>query len=227
MTLKSLLTVGALIATTGCFQLARPTPPLEEYVLGGGTGSVRAATGRSAGGVTIGIRRIDLAPYLATTSIVVRHGSRIATSGFRRWGEEPGAGISRALAGYLGAAPSILAIDVAPWPVQAKHDYLIQLHISHMEGVTAEDSTAKEGEVHLIASWEILRAEDGALLARGESDHREVGWRVGEYRSLVAGVEKGLGSLATDLVACFARLTPAMPPPDAPPVSRPAACGLR
>ena len=158
-----LLGIGALISVAGCFSLGRPTPPLEEYILGGGARAEAAARARDAGGVTIGLRRLDLAPYLATTAIVVRRGSRIQTSGFRRWGEEPSAGIMRALAVSLRAASNILAVDIAPWQVRAPHDYLVQLHITHLEGVVAEDAAATAGEVHVMASWEILRAQDGPV----------------------------------------------------------------
>jgi hypothetical protein len=176
---------------------------------------VAVAPARDTGGVTIGLRRLDLAPYLSTTAIVVRRGSRIVTSAFRRWGEDPSAGIMRAVAASLGATPAVLAVDVAPWPVQAQHDYLVQLHVSQLEGVAAEDSTAKEGEVHVTASWEIIRSQDGTLVARGETDHRETGWKVGDYRDLVTRVDKGLTGLGSDLAACLVRLGPAT---SAPPV---------
>lgn len=203
---RNLLTGCALLATAGCFKLARPTPPLEEYVLGAGTSTVTAASARNVGGVTIGLRRLDLAPYLATTAIVVRRGSRVVTSGFRRWAEEPSAGIMRAVAVSLGSAPAVRAVDVAPWSVRTAHDYLVQLHIDRLEGVAAEDSSATEGEVHVMASWEIIRGLDGVLVARGETDRREAGWKVGDYAGLVARVDKGLTGLASDLTSCIARL---------------------
>ena len=219
--------ICALFTVAGCFTLARPTPPLEEYVLGEGSRAVAAAPAREVGGLTIGLRRLDLAPYLSTTAIVVRRGSRIVTSGFRRWGEEPSAGIMRAVAFSLGAAPTILAVDVAPWPVQAQHDYLVQLHVSHLEGVAAEDSTAREGEIRVTASWEIIRSQDGALVARGETDRRETGWKVGDYRGLVTRVDKGLTGLASDLAACLVRLASATPASDAAAGGRLVVCGAR
>ena len=215
MRMLRLFGIGALCTVAGCFTLGRPTPPIEEYVLGEGPRAVAAAPTRDPGGVTIGLRRLDLAPYLSTTAIVVRRGSLIVTSGFRRWGEEPSAGIMRAVAISLGAAPTILAVDVAPWPVRAQHDYLIQLHVSHLEGVAAEDLTATEGEVHVMASWEIIRAQNGTLVARGETDRREPGWKVGDYRGLVTRVDKGLAGLASDLAACLVRVASATPAPDA------------
>ena len=214
----------ALLTLAGCFTLARPTPPLEEFVLGEAPGTVAASPARDRAGVTIGLRRLDLAPYLATTAIIVRRGSRIVTSGFRRWGEDPGAGIARAVAATLGAAPAIRAVDVAPWPVQAQHDYLIQLHVSHLEGVAAEDSTVTVGEVHVMASWEIIRSQDAVLVARGETDRLEAGWKVGDYRGLVSGVDKGLSGLAGDLAACLVRLASATPVPGAATGAGPVTC---
>lgn len=219
--------ICALCTVPGCFSLARRTPPLEEYVLGQGPRAMAAAPARDSGGVTIGLRRLDLAPYLSTTAIVVRRGSRIVTSEFRRWGEEPSAGIMRAVKVSLGAAPTILAVDVAPWPVQASHDYLVQFHISHFEGVAAEDLTATEGEVHVMASWEIIRSADGSLVARGETDHRETGWKVGDYLGLVTRIDKGLAGLASDLAGCLVRLSSATPAPDAAAIGRLVVCRAR
>lgn len=213
------LALGGACSTmllAGCFKLARPTPPLEQFVLGGNSaapasnGSAAARGGaKDTNGVTIGLRRLDLAPYLATTAIVVRRGAQVETSGTRRWAEEPAAGISRAIAGYLIASPRVLAVDIAPWPVRAPHDYLVQVHIAHLEGVAADDSLAEEGEVHLQAGWEIIRAPDGALAARGKTDRREKGWKVGDYRGLVARIETGLSGLAEEIAACLGRLSPA------------------
>lgn len=219
--------IGALITVAGCFRLGRPTPPLEEYVLSGGARAEAAARASDAGGVTVGLRRLDLAPYLATTAIVVRRGSRIYTSGFRRWGEEPSAGIMRAVAGSLRAAPAILAVDIAPWQVRAPHDYLVQLHVTHLEGVAADDPATTEGEVHVKASWEILRAEDGTLMARGETDRREAGWTVGDYLGLVQRIDNGLTGLASDVAACLTRLGPMTPAPDVLPEVKLVVCGVR
>jgi len=224
-----------LFLAAGCFKLARPTPPLEEYVLGRGlavatsapaVAATPAATARDAGRVTIGLRRLDLAPYLATQAIVVRHGAQIVASDFHRWGEDPAAGITRAVAEYLVAAPAILAVDAAPWPVQVQHDYLVQLHVFRLEGVAPEEATATAGEAHVVASWEITRPGDGALLARGQSDRRQAGWRVGDYRALVTLLETGLKGLAGDLTACLARLVPTMPP-DSAAIGRAVVCGGR
>jgi hypothetical protein len=230
--LLRLAAIATLITAQGCFSLSRPTAPLEEYVLGAGAGSASAVTpaptaARGAGAVSVGLRRLDLAPYLATTAIVVRRGSRIETSGFRRWAEDPNAGILRAVAGALSAAPTILAVDVAPWAVRVPHDYLVQLHVANLEGVAADDVLATTGEVRVSTTWEIIRTQDGSLVARGESDFRETGWSVGDYRGLVTGFDHGLNALARDVVACLARLGSAPVTQGAEAVAAPLVCTAR
>ena len=193
----------------GCFSLSRKTPVLEQYVLGGAPATDVAGTASGRTGLTIGLRQLDLAAYLATPAIVVRRGTQqIVTSEFHRWGEDLNQGINRALARYLAAQATVGAVNVAPWPVRSQYDYLIQLHVSRFEGVVANEAVALEGEVQVAASWEIIRQQDGAVLARGESNHRERGWRVGDYAGLVTLLDGGLNAIAQDLDACLGSLGP-------------------
>jgi uncharacterized lipoprotein YmbA len=203
----------ALLALTGC-SLGRASQPLEQYVLGG-TGLTQPAvtangTSRAVVDVTIGMRRLDLASYLASPAIVLRRGAhQIVTSEYHRWGEDPGAGINRAVAGYLIAragGDGVRAVDVAPWPSRARHDYLVQLHVVRFEGTAAEDITSTNGAAHVQATWEILRQADGAVLARGLTDHVQAGWRVGDYAALVTLLDGGLIALAGELLDCLRRL---------------------
>lgn len=202
-----LLLLAVPFAMAACFSLSRPSPPLEQYVLGGTPAAQGTVIARDSGGLAIGLRRLDLARYLATPAIVVRRGAhQIVVSEYRRWGELPAEGINRAVARYLTADPNVRAVDVAPWPIGARQDYLIQLHVNRFEGAAPADSSATEGEVQLLASWEIIRQLDGAVLARGTTDYREAGWTVGDYAGLVTLLDRGLTKLSNDLVACLAKL---------------------
>ena len=206
-----------LLVATGCFKLARTSPPVERYVLGGASlvsadgalqeSTSREATLRDSGDISLGLRRLELAPYLATLAIVVRRADiEIVTSGFHRWAEGPSAGLNRAVSGYLALTPGIRSVDVAPWPVRSSHDFIVQLHVARLEGVAPADHRATQGEAHLLARWEILRPSDGALLARGATDYRASGWVVGDYAGLVARLDQGLVVLTRDLVACLAQV---------------------
>ena len=201
----------ALIAQAGCFKLGRTAPVLQQYVLEGGGARADATAPQRVGGTTIGVRRLDLATYLASPAIVVRRGGHeIITSEWHRWGEDPIEGISRALASHLAAAPSVGAVDVAPWAARAPHDFLVQLHVGRFEGVAEAQATT--GEAQLLATWEIIRPDDGFVLARGSTDYRERGWQVGDYAALVKLLDGALRNVAGDVMTCIARLIPSAQP---------------
>ena len=198
-----------LFTLVGCFSLGRDSPPLEQYVLGGDRTTAAASSSVAATGLTIGLRRLDLEPYLATPAIVVRRGARqITTSDFHRWGEDPRDGINRAVARHLAARSSVRAVDVAPWPVRSPHDYLVKIHIARFEGVASEESAATEGEAHVLATWEIIHPSSGEVIARGATDYRVGGWVVGNYAHLVALLDGGLDELTADLASSMGRLGP-------------------
>jgi uncharacterized lipoprotein YmbA len=188
-----------LIGLTGCFSLARNAPTPRHFVLGGAGPRADETVSRDPDRITVGVRRLQLAPYLATPFVVVRRGSnQITFSEFQRWGEDLGVGINRTVAGYLAGRAPFADLDMAPWPVGTPHDYLIQLSVSRFEGVAPEALSAVEGEANVLATWEIV-AQNGEVMARGTTDYREPGWKVGDYAGLVTLLDTGLDVLANDL----------------------------
>jgi uncharacterized protein len=207
-----------LALAPGCVSLGRDSPPLELYVIGGAVSQEAMAPMPGLEGLTIGVRRLHLAPYLATPAIVVRRGSHgILTSEYHRWGEDLADGINRAVARHLEDRAQFRTVDVAPWPVRSRYDYLLQLHISRFEGVIAEAAAdlpaaaqgaanaadASAGAVHMLASWEIVRQQDETVLTRGTTEFRESGWRMGDYPALVALLDRGLVMVARDVAAAL------------------------
>jgi uncharacterized lipoprotein YmbA len=197
-----------LAGLTGCFSLSRETPVTEHYVLGEVLPLAAAPTvAHDSAGMSIGIRRPQVAAYLETPMIVVRHGPyRVSFSEYRRWGEDIGDGINRAVAASFARLPMFREVHTSPWPVASRHDYLVQLNVSRFEGVAPEDASAGKGEAHVQASWSIIAPLGGALLASGTTDHREPGWTIGDYAGLVALLDKGLDALARDVASDLGRL---------------------
>jgi uncharacterized lipoprotein YmbA len=195
-----LLALVMTAATAGCFSLSRTEPPQQHYVLGGTLlredPAAQPAPTSALTGLAIGIRRARLAPYLEPPFLVVREGEHeIAYSEYHRWGEQPGVGINRALAVHLQAVGPFRVVHAAPWPAREQHDYLIQLHVEHFEGV-APAGGASTGEAHLRVAWDILRPSDGVVVAQGSTDVRQGGWVVGDFAALVALLDAGLAVLA-------------------------------
>jgi uncharacterized lipoprotein YmbA len=201
-----LIGLWALVAMTGC-SLSRGAPIQQHYVLGGELRSESAVPGGALTGVTVGVRRLQLASYLESPFIVIRRGGQeIQFSEFHRWGEPLGGGINDAVAAYLAAGAPFGTVDVAPWPLHEQYHYVVQLHILRFEGVAPVERSALEGEAHMLATWEIIQQRDGAVLARGTTEHRGTGWTVGDHAGLVGMLDLGLHALSADLVDRLASL---------------------
>ncbi len=207
-----LLAALSLFAISGCFSLSRNAPEVQRYVLSGARTPFAASVGDSAG-LSVGIRRMDLAPYLATPSLIVRRGEHVVeTSEFHRWGEDLGEGINHTVAANLANVLPVKHVNIAPWAARSYHDYLLQLHVVRFEGVA--DSAAATAGVHVITSWDIIRPLDGALLVRGTTEYRDGRFPVGDYSALVGELNSALVQVAKDIRSCFAQFRgDTLPPP--------------
>lgn len=204
------LILAALLPQAACFKLSRESPPTQHFVLSSAVpiaGSLPTATAAAtaAGAMasqTLGLRRLDVAPYLAVPGIVVRRGlNEVVVSEFHRWGEHLDDGINRVVAENLSGVPPVQSVDVAPWRIGARHTFVVQLHVSRFEGVA--DSAAVQGRIHMMASWDIISPRTGVVLVRGTSDDRGRAWRVGDYAGLVVGLDAALQRLANDIRTCL------------------------
>lgn len=201
------LLLPCLMGLAGCFSLSRVEPAQQHYVLGGSAPGDGPELRGQLAGLTLGVRRLRLAPYLEPPFVVVRQGDhQIRYAEFQRWGERLDGGINRAVASYLRARASFAAVDVAPWPSGETYDYLVQLRVDRFEGQIPDDSAAVAGEAHLLAGWEIIRQGDETVLARGTTDYRKTGWRLGDHAGLVALLDAGLDVLSADLADALEKL---------------------
>jgi uncharacterized protein len=200
-----LLLFAILLSPAGCFSLSHSAPPQQHYVLGESEPPGLAVPPADrpvtdSAGHLIGLRSPRLAEYLATPFIVVRHGShQVEFSEYHRWGEDLGRAINRTVAVRLAALAPPHRIETAPWPAGTSPSLVIQLQILRFEGVARDRSGNGEGEAHLLATWEVLRPLDGAILGRGTTEVREGGWSVGDFDGLVRLLDAGLATLAGDL----------------------------
>lgn len=207
-----------LLSLSGCVGLNRGAPAPRHYVLGGeGPGTGAEAASPAAEGTVIGLRPPRLAEYLTSPLIVVREGPhRIGFSEFHRWGEDLARGFNRTLVRRMAAQAPALRVASAPWSPTAQPEYVIQVHLLRFEGVTAAAPLAPAGEAHLLATWEILRPGDEAVLGSGTTEMRSRGWTVGDFDGLVSLLDAGLDTLAEDLALGLERVVASAEAPGLP-----------
>ncbi len=201
--LRGVMVVSMLIGASGCFSLGRTEPPTRHYVLGEATPPAAAATSVAGDGLSIGIRRLRLAPYLEPSLIATRRGGEVRYAEFHRWAEPLSSGINRTVAAHLRESGAARLVDVAPWPTGAEYDYLVEIRVDHFEGVVAAEGA---GEAYMRADWTIIAESDGEVLSRGTTESRVAGWSIDDYSTLVQLLDAGIGTLATDLATALALL---------------------
>jgi hypothetical protein len=206
---RRLLAVGLIgLLLAGCVRLLEPPRPsnISYYLLDSGTHVDTLSTDTT--GVTVGLRRPQLASYLDAARIVAREGpNTIRFAEAHRWGEDLDQAVNRVVALNLEGQSGIRAAEVVPWPEGFSHDYVVQLRILRFEGTgppppgpdADEDAPVPEGHSIMVVRWTIFGADGQQVRAQGITRHREEGWRVTDYSDLAAKLDTSLVVLADDL----------------------------
>ena len=88
--------LGLSLAVAGCNLIPPPAPDPTRYYVLTSPEPEPAVTRVAQGSVRIGLRAVELAPYLRKGVLVVRHGeNELVFDDFARWGEPLEAGIGR------------------------------------------------------------------------------------------------------------------------------------
>lgn len=201
------------LSMAGCVRLLEPRKSDATYYLLDGTPAPDTASADTTG-LHVGLRTPRLASYLDETRIVTRHGPHtIRFSEFHRWGEDLDQGIGRTVARALESRPGIQSVELVPWPRGTAFDYLLQLHVLHFEGVgppppgpnADDDADVPEGHSQMSVRWTILNPADETIQARDQTQHRQSGWPVTNYRALASNLGRSLqvaaDSIGTRLVS--------------------------
>jgi len=205
---RALLAASLLgLVLVGCVRLLEPRPSnINYYLLDSDLRADTVATDTS--GLTVGLRRPQLASYLDATRIVTRHGQNtIRFSDFHRWGEDLDRALNRVVALNLERQPGIQSVETVPWPSGFRSDYVVQLRVLRFEGVGPEppgpdaddDAPLPEGHSQMAVRWTILGPDGETPRHQGLTHHRETGWPVTDYTDLAAKLDTSLTVLAEDI----------------------------
>ncbi len=197
----SLLAGCGLLVLAGCNVIPPPTPdPTRYFVLTAPAAPAPAAdTVRSS--CRIGLRAIELAPYLRKGVLVVRQGdNEVVFDDFARWGEPLDAGIARVLRERLLAEPRISRVFTAPFPLEENRDYDVSVVVRQCEGVRRREGSG----VQLVAEIEIARVSRDTVpevVVRRMFTLPETAWNGKNYAALARALSEAVAALGTEIVA--------------------------
>lgn len=183
----------SLCALCGCINLDPQPDTTRYFVLGAGNDAAGGTQVVPSDGLSVGLRRITLAPHLNIPQLIVRQGpNEVGYVEGAQWGEDLELGIGHVLADYLTQTSSIGTVDLAPWPVGATHDMILEVQVQGFEA-------ALPNAVLLRATWVVRDPRHNTVIRRGRTNRRKTDWTPGDFGGLVQELDTLLKEFAQDL----------------------------
>lgn len=191
-----------LLAAAGCNVI----PPLQTdatrfYVL---SGPALAESGAlpGAGALRLGLKAVEVAPYLRKGSLVVRAGdNEVAFRDDARWAEPIEQEIAGALRQRLLASPAVGRVLVSPFPFEQARDFDVSVQVLHCEGVREGGSGAV---ARFAATIEIATVgKDGRVVVRKMFVAPDAAWDGKDFARLAALLSESVGTLGQEVVAAL------------------------
>lgn len=193
----------ASLSVTGCSVLPQPVEdPTRYYLLSSATASTtQTPTASQQNGVRVGVRSVELAPYLrGTRTIVVRNGANeIRYQDYARWAEPLDLAVQRAIRERLESSENVSAAEVAPFAPEARRDYDVSVRLLQCEG--GAGGNGKSG-VQFSASYEIADVRNqGQIVARKTFIAPQTDWNGSDFAALAAKLGDDAQALGNDIAA--------------------------
>ncbi len=188
------------LGLAGCSILpAPPADPTRYFVLTGP--SLNDDGVRNFGGaLRVGLKAVDIAPYLRKPTIAVRRGTHeVIYDDYIRWAEPLEAGVARIVQARLLAAPGIGRVYHAPLSFDQQRDYDVALSIIRCEGVTGNRSVAR-----FAAAVEVTTSgDDPQVVLRKVFQAPDGEWDGQDYAALARALSQGVAALCEEIVAAL------------------------
>src|SRR5215470_10390464 len=187
-----------LLGLHGCAS----SPPTRFYVLPSLTGAETAPPAAQRE-LTIGVGPVTLHPYLDRPQIVTRASqARLVLGEFDQWGAPLRDSVTRSLAENLSLLVPTDRVVLHPWSRTTVPDYQVTVDVLQFDA-------GPSGEVILAARWQILTAEEQALVMRTSRLTAAAGGH--EYEAIVTAMGRTLDALSREIATAL--LTIAQPAP--------------
>jgi Uncharacterized protein conserved in bacteria len=200
--------VALSLGFAGCSLLPKPAPdPTRHYVLTGAASVVTEPTAKQ-GVLKVGVRSVQVAPYLDAKSMIVRRGdNEIDYRDYARWAEPLATGINRMLVARLHVSDKVARVFPQPYPFDIARDVDVSVSVLRCEGRVLPDGSAVAS---FLCTIEIARVADadaegrgGEVLLREVFEAPPTPWKEGDYAALAALLSDHVARLADTIIAAL------------------------
>jgi uncharacterized lipoprotein YmbA len=148
---------------------------------------------RNVHGTSVFVRRVEVAPYLARTSLVeMRGGNQTVYAPTARWAEPLDQGVSRAVADNLRRSFGIQAYGFSPGNPPPDHAYDVTIRLERFEG-------NDNGDVVLVARWGVSSSGIGDGPTNRSTEIHRSGWKPGDYVTLARLLSEEVVDLSREI----------------------------
>jgi len=203
----ALFAAALALALSGCSLLPKPAPdPTRHYVLTG-PAPAELNAGAKKGRLKVGLRSVQIAPYLDAKSMIVRRGeNEIDYRDYARWAEPLANGINRMLVARLHVSDRVGRVFPQPYPFDVARDVDVSVSVLRCEGRVLPDGRAFASftcAVEIVRVGDKAGANGGEVLLREVFEAPETEWKEGDYAALAAILSDHVAKLADTLIAAL------------------------
>lgn len=200
-------TIGVLLSS-GCSFLPKPAPdPTRHYVLTGPAPAEINAGLKQQGTLKVGLRAIQIAPYLDGKSMIVRRGeNEIDYRDYARWAEPLATGINRMLVARLHLSDRVARVFPQPFPFDVTRDVDVSVSVLRCEGRVLPGGKAVASftcALEIVRAGEKPDARGGEVLLREVFEAPETPWTEGDYAALASALSAHVASLSDTILAAL------------------------
>jgi uncharacterized lipoprotein YmbA len=194
------LIAGAVlvILLTGCSVVPEAAADLTRYYVLTNSKADDVANTAGNNGLKIGLKLVQVSPYLDKGSLVVRRGSNeLIYNDYARWAEPISEGVSRIAHARLLDTPKVSRVFVNSFPFDQSRDYDISIHVTRCEGAV----NGGVSEARFTAIVEITTTGDDAeMVSRMEFIAPSREWDGRDYGALTQLLSESISGLCDDVV---------------------------
>lgn len=196
------LSLGGWLLVSGCNVIPPVQPDMTRYYVLSGPTVAESSAQSTAGILRLGLRPVEVAPYLRRGSMVVRTGdNEVSFAESARWAEPLEREIGGSLRQRLSSAPTVARVSVSPFSVEPARDYDVSVQVLRCEGVRNADGT---GVARFAAAIEITAAGEGAVaVLRKTFIAPDAPWDGKDFARLAALLSNAVAALSQEVVAAL------------------------